>query len=225
MASTPSPTPPPCELTCVLLQLEGRHEALRIDEEGVTVKVPVGAEFIQSPGTHAWHRTTLCTATCEPALCLAGWAAARQLLVAGRLACPSNPCTFTHLPCALQPATCTTCAGGRTQTAESSGWQVSTQVAGWVACLAAQRARTQQYHHIATHVPTAGKWHPHYPAASAERCITAPVFPPPCLADYWRDEVSKALAAGSDADAASAGDSEPGSTGSGGSELSMSLVP
>ncbi|PSC73883.1 ABC transporter A family member 2 isoform B [Micractinium conductrix] len=94
-------------------QLEGRHEALRIDEEGVTVKVPVGAEFIQSPAGHLYH------------------------------------------------------------------------------------VRWGQD-------PDSGELR---------------------LADYWRDEVSKALAAGSDADAASAGDSEPGSTGSGGSELSMSLVP
>lgn len=34
-------------------QLEGRHEALTIAEEGLTVQVPIGADFIQTPGEAA----------------------------------------------------------------------------------------------------------------------------------------------------------------------------
>ena len=40
----PTPTPTP------RLQAEGRTETLLLAEEGVGVKVPIGAELIQSPG-------------------------------------------------------------------------------------------------------------------------------------------------------------------------------
>ncbi|KAL4434281.1 hypothetical protein ABPG75_000722 [Micractinium tetrahymenae] len=38
-------------------QLEGRKVALALEEEGVTVQVPIGADLIQSPAGHLWHIT------------------------------------------------------------------------------------------------------------------------------------------------------------------------
>ena len=33
-----------------LLQIEGRYETLILAEEGIALKIPVGADFIESPG-------------------------------------------------------------------------------------------------------------------------------------------------------------------------------
>ncbi|KAL4424942.1 hypothetical protein ABPG77_009671 [Micractinium sp. CCAP 211/92] len=38
-------------------QLEGRKVALALEEEGVTVQVPIGADLIQSPAGNLWHIT------------------------------------------------------------------------------------------------------------------------------------------------------------------------
>jgi hypothetical protein len=35
------------------MQLEGRHETLNLTEEGIALQVPIGADFIKSPGEHS----------------------------------------------------------------------------------------------------------------------------------------------------------------------------
>jgi hypothetical protein len=46
---------PPPPLLLPGRQLEGQHETLHLAEEGVAVKVPVGAQLIQSPAGHLYH--------------------------------------------------------------------------------------------------------------------------------------------------------------------------
>lgn len=71
----------PCHTPCLLCtvlqaelehaQAEGRLESLALLEEGITVQVPLGADFIQSPGQRAVVMLR-CAVLRRTLLCLAG---------------------------------------------------------------------------------------------------------------------------------------------------------